>query len=325
MRILIGYDGSESSDVVLQDLALAGLPREADVRVVTIADLLMSGPQPREVAAQELSSWRVGTALKQIEIFGDRVVREAREFASRAADMVRLSFPEWNVEREVLTGTPAWELIDAAEKWDADLIAIGSRGRSAVTRLFLGSVSKTVVNDSRRSVRVARPGIRKDRTSPPRIIVGVDGSPASKEAVTAVGRRVWPDDTQVRLVTAHELPSPARIAARLPNAAAMINSFNNDTVARQNATLQWALSQLRSIGLNVSMSIQRGDARRILLKEAEKFSADSIFVGTRDFKHAFERFRLGSVSSGVVTNAPCSVEVVRPREHDYEVSTPAEN
>ena len=139
-----------------------------------------------------------------------------------------------------------------------------------------------------------------------------------------VGRRVWPDGTQVRLVTAHELPSPARIAARLPNAAAMINSFNNDTVARQNETLRWAVSQLKSIGLNVSMTIQRGDPKRILLKEAEKFSADSIFVGTRDFKNAFERFRLGSVSSGVVTNAPCTVEVVRPREHD-EVSTPAEN
>ena len=324
MRILIGYDGSESSDVVLQDLALAGLPRESDVRVVTVADLLMNGPKPSEVAAQELSSWRVGTAIKQIEIFGDRVVREAREFASRAADTLSLRFPGWNVDSDVLTGTPAWELIDAAEKWDSDLIAIGSRGRSAVTRLFLGSVSKSVVNDSRRSVRVARPGVRKDQTSPPRIIVGVDGSPASKEAVAMVGRRVWPDGTQVRLVTAHELPSPARIAARLPNTAAMINSFNNDTVARQNETLRWAVSQLKSIGLNVSMSIQRGDAKRILLKEAEKLNADSIFVGTRDFKNALERFRLGSVSSGVVMNAPCSVEVVRPRD-DGDEDRPSAN
>src|SRR5690349_18490383 len=114
MRILIGYDGSKSSDAVLQDLALAGLPREAEVRVVTVDDLLMNGPQPSEVVAQELSSWRVGTALKQIEIYGDRVVRAAREFASRAADNVSLSFPEWNVESDVLTGTPAWELIDTA-------------------------------------------------------------------------------------------------------------------------------------------------------------------------------------------------------------------
>lgn len=318
MRILIGYDGSESADAVLQDLALAGLPRKSEVRVVTVADLLMKSPQPSEVAAQELSSLRVGTALKQVEIFGDRVMREANEFASRAADTVSLSFPEWNVESEVLTGTPAWELIDAAEQWDADLIAIGSRGRSAVSRLLLGSVSKTVVHDSRRSVRVARPSVRKNPASPPRIIVGVDGSPASKAAVMMVGGRVWPDGTQVRLVTANELPSPARIAARLPNAAAMVSSFNNDTIDRQNAMLRWAVSQLKSIGLNVSMSIQRGDAKRILLKEAQKFSADSIFVGTREFKNAFERFRLGSVSSGVVTDAPCSVEVVRPRDHEDE-------
>lgn len=36
-----------------------------------------------------------------------------------------------------------------------------------------------------------------------------------------------------------------------------------------------------------------------------------IFVGSRNFNNALERFRLGSVSTALVTSAPCSVEVVR--------------
>jgi nucleotide-binding universal stress UspA family protein len=48
------------------------------------------------------------------------------------------------------------------------------------------------------------------------------------------------------------------------------------------------------------------------LEKAEEWNADCIFVGTRDFKSGFERFRLGSVSTAIVTNAHCSVEIVRP-------------
>jgi nucleotide-binding universal stress UspA family protein len=59
---------------------------------------------------------------------------------------------------------------------------------------------------------------------------------------------------------------------------------------------------------------ENGAPKTVLLAEAEKWNADSIFVGTRDFKSGFERFRLGSVSTAVETNAPCSVEIVRPTE-----------
>lgn len=314
MRIFIGYDGSESSDAVLEDLKRAGLPRNSEVRVATVGELLMSSPQVKEVAAQEITSWRLGAALKQAETHADRVIREAEDLSEKAADSISLLFPEWDVTSEVITGTPAWELIDAAERWNADLVVVGSRGRSAISRLLLGSVSRTVVTDSQRSVRVARPVERKNEKSPPHIIIGIDGSQAAKEAVLAVGRRVWQDGTHVRLVAAHDRPSPAGIAARLPRTADMISAANQSSISRMDQMIDWARYQLKSIGLNVSMSIQKGDPKRIILKEARKFDAESIFVGTREFKNALERFRLGSVSAGVVTNAHCSVEVVRPHE-----------
>jgi len=191
---------------------------------------------------------------------------------------------------------------------------VGSQGRSAIGRFFLGSVSKRIVTDSRCSVRVARSRVEKDEDAPPRIIIGVDGSPAAEQAIYAVGQRVWQDGTEVRLIAVDDGTPPTRIAARLPQAAEMINSYYQKRELRVSAMLEWATNELNAIGLKTSILTEKGDPKKVLLAEARKWNADSIFVGTRDFKSAFERFRLGSVSTAVVTNAHCSVEVVRPSD-----------
>ena len=314
MRVVIGYDGSASADAMLDDLWCAGIPRDAEVRVVTAADLLMSAPSVKEAATEVVAAGRVATAMKRAETHADRVTAEAEEFAAAAAEKLRAAYPEWSIEARVASGNPAQELVETAEEWGADLIVVGSQGRSAISRILLGSVSKSVANDAKSSVRVARPTVRRKPEAPPRIIIGVDGSPAAEAAVLEVGRRVWPEGTHVHLVAAYDQPSPAGIAAILPKAAEMIEAQQHDQAGRADAMIQWATYQLRSIGLVVSISIQKGDAKRILMKEASKWNADVIFVGTREFKNALERFRLGSVSSAVVNNAACSVEIVRDRD-----------
>lgn len=316
MRILIGYDGSEYAGAIFEDLKRAGLPRESDVKVVTVADLLMSNPPVEEVVAQVLTSRRVAAAHKQAETHAERVIKEAEDFASKAIERLRSEFPEWNVTSEVITGTPAWELLDAARGWDADLIVIGSEGRSAIGRFFLGSVSKKIATDAHCSVRVARQPAPKNEDESTRIIIGVDGSPASEEAIYAVGRRVWQSGAEVKLVAVDDATPPNRIAARLPQAAEMINSYLQSRESRVSSMLDWAIKELNIIGLKTSVLTEKGDPRNVLLEVARKWNADSIFVGTRDFKTAFERFRLGSVSTAVVTDAHCSVEIVRPADKE---------
>ena len=55
-----------------------------------------------------------------------------------------------------------------------------------------------------------------------------------------------------------------------------------------------------------------GDPKRLLLQEAERFGADTIFVGAKGLSR-IERVLLGSVSATVAARAPCSVEIVRWR------------
>ena len=315
MKILLAYDGSSYAEAAIDDLKRAGLPREAEALIVSVGDVLMKPPPSSyEVVEQVLASRRVTSAIVQAQAQASKALEEAARLAAQAGERVRSLVPEWTVRAEALAGAPAQELIQKADEWKPDLIVVGSQGRSALGRLILGSVSKTVATDSRCSVRVARRAIEKSDDMAVRIIVGVDGSPTAERAVRAVGMRVWREGTEIRLISVDNGASPTRIASILPTAAAMIASDNEESAAKARQMIEWAKEELRAIGLNVSTEIIKGEPLRVLIEEARKWEADSIFVGSRGFSGTLERWRLGSVSTGLVTNAPCSVEVVRATE-----------
>ncbi|HEX5601143.1 MAG TPA: universal stress protein, partial [Pyrinomonadaceae bacterium] len=220
-----------------------------------------------------------------------RVLKEAEEFAERARDEVRSYFPKWNLRVETLAGSPGLELITRANEWKPDLIVVGSHGRSAVSRFILGSVSKKVVTDSNHSIRVSRGDVERDHNKPPRVVIGVDGSTEAEQAIRAVGSRVWSAGTEVRLIA--------------------VDDGSLSTAAGE--MLTWAEKALSEIELKVSVAMETGDPRRVLIDQAQAWEADSIFVGGRRFNSALERFQLGSVAIALVTKAHCSVEVVRNR------------
>lgn len=310
MRVLIGYDGSQSADAAIDDLRRAGMPRVSEALVVSVADLVLRAPSVAEAAEYAFQSQRVATALTTARKHNDTVIEEASAYASSARQRVASLFSDWHVRDEVAIGAPAWELIDTAARWEADLVVVGSLGRSAFARFFLGSVSKQVVTNASCSVRVSR-GTPKDRSAPARIIVGVDGSSDSEKAIKSVGSRVWPNGTEVKLVAVNDGTSTASFAPLLPRATNMIREALQQKAVKTHSMIEWAAAQLEAIGLKTSISVLRGDPKEILISEAVAWNADSIFVGTRGFGSSFERFRLGSVSTAVVTGAECSVEVVR--------------
>src|SRR5690348_2173579 len=112
MKILIGYDGSQSADAALVHLQRAGLPVEAEALVVSVADIMMVPATPAyELAGEALMSRRVTAGLVHAQRQTQRVVTEAKEFANRAKEQVRSFFPHWTVHAETLAGSASSELI----------------------------------------------------------------------------------------------------------------------------------------------------------------------------------------------------------------------
>ena len=306
MRILIGYDGSESADAALADLRRAGLPRDVEALIVSVADITkMPALSSYELVEQSLVSRRVSSGIILAETQTSQALKEANEFASQATTQVRKLFPEWKVRAEAVSGQSAQELIERANEWRPDLVVVGSQGRSAVGRLLLGSVSKKLVTDLQSSVRVVRgtPESGDDQV-PPKIVIGVDGSTGAEEAVRAVGSRVWPTGTEIRIVAVDDRSLPA-------TATGLTEALSDDLAVAARRMVEWAENELSAIGLKTSVVFRKGDPQRVLVDEARTWEADSIFVGSRNLNSAFDRFRLGSVSTALVTTAPCSVEVVR--------------
>jgi nucleotide-binding universal stress UspA family protein len=297
MKILIGYDGSECADAALEDLPRAGLPIVAEAVAVSVAEQWLPPPPPSsfEVVESTLAEGVLGGVI-EAKRQASQAVEDAYARAFQASKVVQSLFPKWEVKAEAYSGSPAREILRRAEEHGAELIVVGSRGRSALERIFIGSVSQRVVTGATCFVRVARRQ-PKEKDSPVRIIIGVDGSPGSRLAVQEVAARSWPKDSEVRLVTSVD---PLHMYAMVPE----------DKFAFSRAIHQAAESALREAGLQVASLIEEEDPKLLLIAEAERWKADSIFVGARGLNR-IERFLLGSVSTAVVSRAHCSVEVAR--------------
>ena len=76
------------------------------------------------------------------------------------------------------------------------------------------------------------------------------------------------------------------------------------------AAVERSARELQKAGLTATAAVRDGDARSVLLEEAESWPADCIFVGAQGLT-AVERFLMGSVSAAAASRAKCSVEVVR--------------
>ena len=311
MKLMVAYDGSAYADAALDDLRRAGLPGDVQALIVSVSDALVNPSSP--IPDTPMTSSRVRSAMALAREQASRLLQEAKQFAAIAGERIRSYFPDWKVSAEGIPGIPSQELLRTADQWNPHLIVVGSQGRSALSRFFLGSVSKKLATESHSSVRVVRPMIEKDEAEPPRLIIGVDGSPGAERAVRSVGRRVWPNGTELRIVAVDDSVSPGRIAHILPTAADMIRSSNEEAANKARQMTDWAAKELGVIGLAVSVAMEKGEAQRMLIDEAVRWDADCIFAGSRGLDQPDERLGLGVISSGLVTTAPCTVEIVRGR------------
>lgn len=323
MKILIAYDGSDCADAALDDLRRAGLPREVEALVVSVAEVWLPPPPP---SSQEILAGagevavNVPDDVKTVYTKGSHALEEAQAQAERACERLQSDFPGWKVRAEASYGSPAWDLIMKADEWGPDLIVVGSHGRSALGRLVLGSVSQKIVTEARCSVRVARRGRLDEPDAPVRVIVAVDGSGGSQRAVMEVASRAWPANSEVRVIVVNDPLLPTLVGRLIPPVAKWIEDTNKVDHTWVHKIAEESVGVLGAAGLNVSSSIVEGDPKRVLVAESEKWGADSIFVGSTGFSSRFARFMLGSVSSAVVARAHCSVEVVREEKLEPQMN-----
>lgn len=266
-RIVVGADFSPSS-VIAAEHAI-GLARGSGAELVFVHVSDSRSSAEREAA-------RIGLARLR-----DRAIALDITCSSRVAG-----------------GHPDAALSVMARSLEADLLCVGSHGRTGFERLLLGSVAERTTRRATCDVLVAR-GL-DPWGGDVRVLVPTDFSSAADRALDLALRLARP--ANIHLFHCWKAPSSAN--GKLDDKA--------DAIGREATRRAASLAAKHPIGrAELTFETCQGPAARTIREKLEEGGWDLVIMGCHG-RRGVRRFLLGSVAEKTVRHAPCSVLVTHP-------------
>ena len=295
MRVLLTTDGSSEATAAMRAACRLLTDTDREVHVLHVAPELRA-PKSGKIS-RRIYQHRVTENTK-------RVLEDAkRVLAEEGVDALTLC----------QSGSPAAVIMRESNEYD--MTVIGAKGNNVRSEVGLGPVASRLVEHASGCVLVGRepPGDRQFR-----ILVPVDGSDGSEQALDALVSMFDIDSAEIKLLHVIEtlwLPVDEDAGTGVTPTP---ESTEADQIARElrreaEQLLNDARRRISPHHPAISISVREGVPANEILTEADQGDYDLVVVGATsatDMKHRV----LGSVSSKVAWNAPCSVLVVRVAE-----------
>ncbi|EKX67809.1 universal stress family protein [Streptomyces ipomoeae 91-03] len=297
--LVVGVDGSEPSlravDWAADEAALRGVP----LRVVYAC----------------LWERYEGAALAH-DIGKPTALPLAQDVVGAAAQRARARHPDLRVSADVVFEEPEYALV--REGRNASALVVGTRGRSGIAEMLLGSVSLTVAAHADCPVIVLR-GSHDNQATPPvhgRVVVGI-GDEVKESAVVrfaaeeARRRGVPLEAVRAWRCPAHETTDhpPPDFVRGYPQLAGEPARLHEQQAAEE---LEAAVQDVPA-DVSVRRRTVEGHARRVLVDASHE--ADLLVVGARRREGLFG-LQLGRVAHAALHHSACPVAVVPHRVHD---------
>ena len=289
-RILVGTDFSPESHQALAHALKIARRLDATLLLAHAGTLL----EPTAAALAPESA----ALIEYQKIIAEHDV----ENRSRLVELVReVQAQGIKAEEHLVDGFADTALRDAAEALDADLVVIGTHGRTGLKRLLLGSVAERVVRLCRRHV-----------------LVPTDFEPLSEQALEIALQLVEPGG-EVELFHSWHLPlSTTMMPGRVSEAA--IEPVRVSIEEGVRAKAQALMERHPASDARITVTVFNESPSRAISERAEEGKHDLIVMGGHGHR-GLSRWILGSTAEATVRHAPCSVLVVHARaEEDKSAS-----
>lgn len=285
LKILLATDGSDEARAAEDTVRLLPLPAGSEIHVLTV------------MAAAEwaMPEWFVSDEHS----WGKKVAEQAA--AAQARDGVK-------VIAHARSGNAAYEIIEAGEEFDVDLLVVGSKGITGLKGFLLGSVARNVAKHTQRTVLVAR----TPRHGLQRVLLAVDGSEHGSAAAQFTAGLPLPEDCGVEVASV--LRPIQQYAVVAPEFLVEYDEAMRAAQAQERIEAEKLVNtvseRLLHFGKQATPVVLEGDPADQLLRHAESAETDLLIAGARGVS-LIEGLLMGSVADRVLREAKCSVLLVR--------------
>lgn len=287
-RLLAATDLSPASRHAAERAAMLARESGATIDLVHVATL------------DALSRVRQFVSGVPVEV-EERVLDKLREDINRLAETLRQRY-DAALTVHVLAGAILPTLTRAADDLSADLVVMGAHGTSLTRYLRLGATAEKMLALTKLPMLVVK---QPPRESYRRVLVAVDFSPCSVEAVRATC--MLAPGADLALLHAFEVPFEGKLR---------FAGVEEDVMERYHAAAkQDALSRLRDLAAAAPASSEaillapHGDASLRIVEHAHELDCDLIVLGKQG-QSRLQELLLGSVARRVLAESECDVLVV---------------
>lgn len=211
-------------------------------------------------------------------------------------------------ECRVVHPSAAGGILSYATEHDANLIVLGTHGRSGVQRLVLGSVAEEVVRQAPCPVVTVGRGSTADGNGTlddGRLLVPIDFSEHQDDLLAhagALARAFGMEIVFLHVVEVGGLPDVYGISSTPPDADVLSD--------RTQKVLEERAETLRKDGLRVTVEVRNGRPANEIPDAAADLEVNAVAIATHG-RAGLDRMLMGSVAEAVVRRAPCPVFTVK--------------
>lgn len=296
-KILLPVDGSKLSKKAVQFAGCLGRAMGKSLSGITLLRVLTGGYLSRHMANID---FRTKVLVEESDVFKrirqEHIKQDINPFLDESEKILRDSGIEVTIERLILDGDTANEIIRTADEGNFSAIIMARRGLSELKGIFLGSVTSKVIHAAtKQTVYIVGKKTSKSKTCPiPKILIPVDGSAYSLKGVEHIACLTYPFKESLERITLLRVVNVALYMERLKG------GIDPEVEANQilSDTKKVFVDSGFSEGL-IETAIAIGKPAEEILKKADEGEYNLIVMG-RKGRTAFKDIVIGGVSSTVL-------------------------